>query len=156
MTILAPYRSSLKTAPELHAETLSQEDDVERAGYISAEQKIQSFMDSGTLLQNYRGNSQEFDYDGGETDADPDSPEYLEELTADSEKDDLAPLPQFNDRIELLEQAASLQKRFNEAETAKRDKTRNAEKAEEKDFLHGLQSAVTQAVKDGLKQSDGA
>lgn len=153
MQILAPYRASLK-AKELHCEHLSQEDKVERTGYIPAEKKIQSYIESGLLLQNYRGNSQEYDYEGGETELDPDSPEYLEELTTDADKDSLSPLPQYNDRMELLEQADTLQKRIIDRDNAKRDKTRNAKNAEQQEFLRNVENAVSAGVKSGLKQGD--
>lgn len=158
MKILAPYRSTEKTAPELHFEKLSQDDNVERAGYVPAEKKIQSYMESGLLLQNYRGSSQEYDYEGVETDTDPDSPEYVEELGEDSEKDGLTPLPQFNDRMQLLEQATELQTRLETStEERKREtQTRKSSSVKEKAFIETLSSSVAKGVADAIETKASA
>lgn len=101
MRIIAPYCSSeIGVIKECG---LSQVDSVERSGFVPNEEKISTFIESGMILMNQRQGIGEYEIQGGESDFDPDSVEYRDELTREAEEFDQQPLLQSIDKIEAEE-----------------------------------------------------
>lgn len=124
-------------------------DVVERSGYVSPDKKIQSFIESGSLLQNIRTSGEEYDVQGGETDNEADSQEYVEELTKDAENYDGEVLPQFISTIEAVEKLdniekdSSAQSLANSSEVAERKKAKQAQK----EFIEELSTSIAEKGK---------
>lgn len=139
MTIVNPYRTcDVDIIKECGHSRI---DNVERAGYVSPDKKIQTFIESGQLLQNYRTGGDEYELQGEETELDPDSPDYAEELTSDAEKLG-EPLPQFLDKISAMETLDNAEKSLEKADKASNnDKSlKDAEKANSRlsDAIEGV------------------
>lgn len=145
MNIVAPYRTAeIEIMKECN---LSRIDKVERSGYIRPEDRIETFIQTGMMLQEFHGNPSEFDLQGTETENEPDSREYVEELEEDAEKFEASPLLQHFDKIDACE---ILQNGENELKNAqiesKRDKTRKDEKDVSKAFLDGLEEKIISGI----------
>lgn len=149
MNIVAPYRSS--EVEVIRECNLSRTDKVERSGYIRPEDRIKTFIETGVMLQSSRGADSEYDIPGNETDAEPDSVEYVEELERDAENFKEAPLAQFIDKMEACEVLAQADLALSEASnSSKRDKTRKDEKDASKEFLDGLETKIVEGIKTAL------
>lgn len=101
MTIHAIYASESDDVVFEHIEDTH--DNVERSGYVSPDKKIRSFIESGQLLQNYRASGDDYELQGEETELEPDSEEYRDELTKDAEKFDEDIMPQHLDKLSASE-----------------------------------------------------
>lgn len=146
ISILAPYRSEAK---EIRQEcNLSTIDVVERSGYVSPEKKIEAYVQSGSILQNIRTNGEEFDVQGGETENEPDSDEYVDELTQDAENCTDEPLPQFIDKITAVEKLESVEKTLtsNESERKASSKKRKSEQEEKEKFISDFSNSLAKAI----------
>lgn len=126
----------------------SQIDEVERAGYVSPDKKIQSFIESGQLLQDYRGNSEEFDIEGSESDFESDSPEYADELTHDAENYSGEIMPQFIDKITANEIVAEYgnKQEMNDVERFKAESYKKAKQSEDDSLLAKLSDSVAKEI----------
>lgn len=146
MTIVSPYRSG---DVEILIEcNLSQEDKVERSGYIRPEVKIKSYLETGQLLQNYRPGGAEYDIQGEETDLDEDSPEFADELTEDAENFTQSPLPQFIDKMSAVETLNEFEQTFEQhsSEAEAKTKKATAEENERKKSLKELGDTIAKSV----------
>lgn len=126
---------------------------VERSGYISPDKKIQSFIDSGMILQGIRTAGEEYDVQGGETEAEADSPEYRDELTEDAENYQGECMPQFIDKISANEYVDTTLKN-SEAKSLAEDsevQERKKAKAERKEFIDELSTSITNHSKSSEK-----
>lgn len=147
MSIIAPYRS---TEESICYDVITDNTDVvERSGYISPDKKIESFIESGQLLQNYRTSGEEFDVQGGETDAEPDSQEYVDELTHDAENYDGPMMPQFIDTLSAVEKVDDIEKNFHAEELASDSELKEIKraKADRKEFIEELSTSIAEKSK---------
>lgn len=81
-------------------------DQVERAGYISPDKKIEAFLSTGSVPSTSGGSDYELDQE--EVDLDPSSDEYVEVLHKEAEEFTAPIMPQFVDKlsaVEILDQA---------------------------------------------------
>lgn len=147
MSIVPPY---VTKSDLIRLEIVKDDTDiVERSGYVSPDKKIQAFIESGQLLQNYRTNGEEYDVQGGETDNEPDSAEYVEELTADAENYDGICMPQFVDTLTALEKVDNIEKEFLSNELASDSEIQNRKRAkkEQKEFIEDLATSIAEKGK---------
>lgn len=146
MRIVAPY---FVTEEAVH--TYDTHDKVEREGYVSNEKKIDTFIQTGLVLQNMSiTGGPEYEIQGGESDFEPDSPEYLEELTKDAENYNEKPLEQYMDKITAEEILSDADKTI---ETEKRTKKN---KKKEVSFEDSIVSAITKGFDRIDKQPNKA
>ncbi|MCM1320728.1 MAG: hypothetical protein NC041_04205 [Bacteroides sp.] len=117
-----------------------QTDEVERSDYVSPDKKIESFIHSGVLLQNMNASGGSYELDGSETEADPDSPAYREELERDAESLKGSPLPQHFDKIDALEVVESIEK---QAEVKENNARVNETRAQEFSTSSSADSVVS-------------
>lgn len=150
MDIHAPYRTS--EVEVLKECNLSSTDEVERGGYVSPDKKIETFLQTGQLLQNYHAGGDDYEMQGDESDFEADTEEYRDELTNDAETYDEEPLPQFMDKLTAVETLDEADKRLENATKQKRrDKTRESENDASKAFLDGLESKIVSGIQKGIK-----
>lgn len=83
------------------SENLPTTDLVERGGYVSPDVRIKQFMDNGNVLPSSGGSG--YEIPGVETDLDPSSDEYVDELHSDAENFKEEVMPQFIDKISAVE-----------------------------------------------------
>lgn len=143
ISIIPPYVSD---SDEIRLDIITDEIDVvERSGYISPDKKIQEFINSGTILQNYRTGGEEYDMQGSETENEPDSVEYVEELTQDAENYTEEPLPQFVDVLSAVEKVDNIEKQFRQSElaTESEKKERTKAKKERTEFIEELSTSIS-------------
>lgn len=154
ISIVPPYVTDRK---EIRLEcNLDDTDVVERSGYVSPDKKIQSFIESGTLLQGIRTSGEEYDVQGGETDAESDSPEYVEELTQDAENYDGECMPQFIDKLSANDYVDNKLKE-SEAHSLAEDsdvQERKKAKQERKEFIDELSTSIAEKTKSTEKESE--
>ena len=112
-------------------------DKVERDGYVPNDKKIEIFLASGLVTQNMSRGGSEYEIQGGESDFEPDSPEFLEELTKDAENYNERPLEQYMDKITAEEVLSDAELTI---ETEKRTKKN---KKKEVSFEDSIVSAIT-------------
>lgn len=146
MNIVPPYVSN---ELDIHYEPASSAlDKVERSGFVPPEKKIESFVNSGTLLQNYRAGGDSFELEGGESEFEEDSPEYREELTNDAENFDSPVLPQYMDVLSASEKMADLMNKADSEnfERTEKIKKQNAKKIEDDGVLSKLADSVASKV----------
>lgn len=129
---------------------LDDTDVVERSGYVSPDRKIKTYIDSGILLQAIRTSGDEYDVQGGETEAEADSPEYRDELTEDAEKYDGEVMPQFIDKLSANEYVDN---RYKESEARSladdRDvQERKKAKQDRKEFIDELSTSIAKSSKN--------
>lgn len=148
MELYAPYRNcEVEVMKECG---LSRFDNVERAGYIRPEDRIKTFIETGQLLQSSALGG-EYDIQGTETDSEPDSPEYVEELEKEAEDFNEAPLAQYMDKLTASEILAEADRELsNASKSVERDKTRKTEKDASKEFLEALKKEVSAGVSEAI------
>ena len=83
MKITAPY---FVTEESVHV--YDTHDMVEREGYVPADKKIDTFIQTGMLLQNMQIGGPDYEIQGEESDFEADSLEFRDELTKDAENFD--------------------------------------------------------------------
>lgn len=133
-------------------------DRVERGGYVPNDKKIESFIESGTVLMNQRRGQGEYEIGESESDFEEDSPEYLEELEKEAidymEKN--PPLNQFLDKVSANEILDEADKKMSDSDKAsKREtKTRKEAKAESDAFSDNLAKKIAEAVTTKQKTSE--
>lgn len=145
ITIVNPYRTKSK---EITSECgLSRVDNVERGGYVSPDKKIETYIQTGMLLQNMHPSGDSYELQGTETDLEADSEEYRDELTADAESFDEQPLPQFVDKLSASEILSEADRALENASKAKGDdkSSKNADDASKR---------VSEAIESVLKAYD--
>lgn len=123
MRIIAPYCSSeIEVIKECG---LAEVDSVERFGFVPNEEKISTFIESGMVLMNQRQGVGEYEIQGGESDFEPDSVEYRDELTREAEEFDQQPLLQSIDKIEAEEILDNAEKRIVAKKRAREKRVRD-------------------------------
>lgn len=151
ISIVSPYKTAdVEICQECN---LSGIDEVERSGFVSPDKKIQEYIRSGMVLQSIRTGGEEFDVQGGETDAEPNSPEFYDELTADAENYDGSPMPQFIDKISALETVDNAEKTFtaNEAERNSETSKRKSEADKQKKYIDEMTTSLASKINKGEK-----
>lgn len=126
------HESDVPNESEVYEIVHDRTDNVERSEYISPDKKIESFIQSGLLLQNMNSGSGSYELDGSETDADPDSPEYRDELERDAEKLKGSALPQFFDKVDALETIERIEKSVQIDDNVRANPTRAQNHADKK------------------------
>lgn len=132
MRIIAPY---FVTEEAVH--TYDKHDKVEREGYIPNEKKIDIFLQSGMVTQNMHNGGDEYEIQGTESDFEPDSAEYLQELTTDAENYNEQPLEQFMDKITAEEILSDADK------SIEIEKRTSKKKKKDVSFEDSIVSAIT-------------
>lgn len=129
---------------------LDNHDSVERAGYVSPDKKIEAFLETGQLLQNYRAGGEDYEIQGEETDLEADSPEYVEELTKEAENFDNEVMPQFMDKLTANEILADADKSLENASKARKSvKTQPSANEASERLIEALNK-----VSDGLQRQE--
>lgn len=152
MKIVAPYSScEVEVIKECG---LSSVDSVERAGYVSPDKKIETFLESGQLLQNMRAGGDSYEIEGTETELEPDSSEYIDELTKDAENYDEEVMPQHFDKMDAMEILDSADKKAEIASKKRKgDKTPKSEKDAFTARLDGLEDKIVGAIDKGFNKT---
>lgn len=135
---------------------LDDTDVVERSGYISPDKKIMSYIETGVILQGIRTSGEEFDVQGGETDAEQDSQEYVDELTEDAEKYDGECMPQFIDKISANDYVDMKEKQIHANSLAEDSDVQERKKAkqQQKEFIDELSTSIAEKSKFSEKKSE--
>lgn len=135
---------------------LDDTDVVERSGYVSPEKKIKSYIETGVILQGIRTSGEEYDVQGGETDAEQDSQEYVDELTEDAEKYDGECMPQFIDKISANDYVDRKEKEFQAHSLAEDSDVQERKKAkqQQKEFIDELSTSIAEKSKSSEKKPE--
>lgn len=120
---------------------LDKHDRVERDGYRPNSDKIADFIATGNILNLSRASDAEAELPAEESDFEPDSEEYREELTRDAEEFDEVPLLQHFDKIDACEILDEADKKVEEREKL-RKKTKVSRKTEKDE--------IVEAIKEGF------
>lgn len=120
---------------------LDTHDKVERSGYRPNCEKVEEFLKTGNMLNLSRASDSEAELPAEESDFEPDSEEYREELTRDAEEFDEVPLLQHFDKIDACEILDEADKQVEERE--KLSKKPKVSRKTEKD-------EIVEAIKEGF------
>lgn len=124
ISIVSRYRSE-----DVYESIKDKSDLVERSGYVSPDKKIESFIESGQLLQNYRASGSDYELQSEELEMDSDSDEYVEYLTNESENYSEQLMPQFIDKISANEILNEADKKIDVLKNAPKPKKSDSKKA---------------------------
>lgn len=124
ISIVSRYRSK-----DIYESIKDKTDLVERSGYVSPDKKIESFIESGQLLQNYRASGSDYELQSEELEMDSDSDEYVEYLTNESENYSEQVMPQFIDKISANEILNEADKKIDVLKNAPKPKKSDSKKA---------------------------
>lgn len=144
MKIYAPYAScEVEVVKECGHSTI---DKVERGGYRPNSEKIDDFISTGNIVSLSRSQDSEAELPSEESEFEPDSEEYRDELTKDAENFDEEPLPQFMDKLtaeEILDNSDKLLK--------EREKLASEKKLARKDKKKSDADKIVEAIERGFK-----
>lgn len=116
-------------------------DKVERDGYRPNSEKIADFISTGNILNLSRASDADAELPAEESDFEPDSEEFREELTKDAENFDEVPLLQHFDKIDACEILDEVDKKVEEREKlSKKPKVSRKSDKEE----------IVEAIKEGF------
>lgn len=124
ISIVSRYRSE-----DVYESIQDKTDLVERSGYVSPDKKIEAFIESGQLLQNYRASGSDYELQSEELEMDSDSDEYVEYLTNESENYSDQVMPQFIDKISANEILNEADKKIDVLKNAPKPKKSDSKKA---------------------------
>lgn len=145
MKIVAPY---FVTEEAVHG--YNPHDKVEREGYVPNDKKVQTFIETGLLMQNMRLGGEEYEIQGEESDFEADSLEFRDELTRDAENFNQQPLNQFMDKITAEEILSDADK------TIEIKKRTSKNKKKDVSFEDSVVSAITKGFDRIEKKSNKA
>lgn len=150
MNIVAPYKQTLLDSKV----TYSHIDNVERAGYVSNEQKITAFINQGLVLTEFRANSSEFDIPEQESEFESDSQEFLDELTRQAEEFDEKPLLQHLDKITAEETLKDAELSLNFAQKEAEKQSKRSKKQSDTDKIVASIEKGFESVKEKNKTNE--
>lgn len=133
MKIVAPYFVTDESVHEYDTH-----DKVEREGYVPNDKKIDSFINTGMLMQNMRIGGEDYEIQGGESDFEADSIEFRNELTQDAENFAEQPLSQFLDKITAEEILADSENALKEREKTSKEKKLSRKKSDAEKIISSL------------------
>lgn len=148
MNIVPPYVScEIEVMKECN---LDKHDKVERDGYRPPSEKVDDFIKTGNILALSRYTDGDAELPSEESEFEPDSEEYREELTKDAEEFDEAPLAQYVDKISAQEILDEADKKIEASEKLSKKRKKVSQSPEAK-IVDAIQKGFNQ-----LNNTEGA
>lgn len=128
-------------------------DKVERDGYRPNSEKIADFISTGNILNLSRASDADAELPSAESDFEPDSEEFREELTRDAENFDEVPLLQHFDKIDACEILDEADKKVENNERA-RAKNKKASVSKEDEIISAIKEGFERVEKTHKAESE--